>query len=113
MPKSLRYRYGLRSAHSTDPHGEFSAPIRDYSRSIGSVPIIPVNPRRSPDGAPELEPDRAERFKNRSGIERVNSHLEDGHGGRSIYVRGHAKVFLHLAFGILVIAVEQVFKLLE
>ena len=42
-----------------------------------------------------------------------NSHLEDGHGGRSIYVRGHAKVFLHLAFGILVIAVEQVFKLLE
>jgi hypothetical protein len=90
-----------------------AAPIRDYSRSIGSVPIIPVNPRRSPDGAPELEPDRAERFKNRSGIERVNSHLEDGHGGRSIYVRGHAKVFLHLAFGILVIAVEQVFKLLE
>ena len=90
-----------------------AAPIRDYSRSIGSVPIIPVNPRRSQDGAPELEPDRAERFKNRSGIERVNSHLEDGHGGRSIYVRGHAKVFLHLAFGILVIAVEQVFKLLE
>ena len=80
---------------------------------IGSVPIIPVNPRHSADGAPELEPDRAERFKNRSGIERVNSHLEDGHGGRSIYVRGHAKVSLHLAFGILVIAVEQVFKLLE
>lgn len=23
MPKSLRYRYGLRSAHSTDPHGVF------------------------------------------------------------------------------------------
>jgi len=27
--------------------------------------------------------------------------------------RGHAKVALHLAFGVLVIAVEQVFRLLE
>ena len=91
-----------------------AAPIRDYSRTIGSVPIIPANPRRLGVGnAPEFEPDRAERFKNRSAVERVNSHLEDGHGGRSVYVRGHGKVFLHLAFGVLVIAVEQVLKLLE
>ena len=94
--------------------GYDAAPVRDYSRSIGSVPIIPVNPRRLGAGnAPELEPDRAERFKNRSGVERVNSHLKDGHGGESVYVRGHGKVFLHLAFGVLVIAVEQVLKLLE
>ncbi len=57
--------------------------------------------------------DRARRFRNRSGVERVNGHLEDGHGGRSVYVRGHGKVFLHLAFGILAITVEQVLKLLE
>lgn len=94
--------------------GYDAAQIRDYSRAIGSVPIIPANPRRLGAGnAPELEPDRAERFKNRSAVERVNSHLEDGHGGRSVYVRGHGKVFLHLAFGVLVIAVEQVLKLLE
>jgi len=94
--------------------GYDAAPIRDYSRSMGSVPIIPVNPRRLGAGnAPEMEPDRAGRFKRRSGVERVNSHLEDGHGGRSVYVRGHAKVFLHLAFGVLVIAVEQVLRLLE
>ena len=37
----------------------------------------------------------------------------DVHGGRTVRVRGHAKVALHLAFGVLVIAVEQVFRLLE
>ena len=37
----------------------------------------------------------------------------DEHGGRTVRVRGHAKVALHLAFGVLVIAVEQVFRLLE
>ena len=35
------------------------------------------------------------------------------HGGRTVRVRGHAKVALHLAFGALVIAVGQVFRLLE
>ena len=39
--------------------------------------------------------------------------LDDEHGGRTVRVRGHAKVALHLAFGVLVIAVEQAFRLLE
>ena len=94
--------------------GYDAEPIRDFSRSLGSVPIIPVNPRRRGEGnGPEMEPDRAERFRKRSGVERFNSHLNDEHGGRTIRVRGHAKVALHLSFGVLVIAVEQAFRLLE
>ena len=31
----------------------------------------------------------------------------DAHGGRTVRVRGHAKVLLHLILGLLVIAVEQ------
>ena len=74
---------------------------------------IPVNPRRRGEGnGPEMEPDRAERFRKRSGVERFNSHLNDEHGGRTIRVRGHAKVALHLSFGVLVIAAEQILKLL-
>ena len=41
------------------------------------------------------------------------SHLHDEHGGRTVRVRGAVKVALHLAFGVLVIAVEQAFRLLE
>ena len=94
--------------------GYDAEPIREFSRSLGSVPIIPVNPRRLGAGnGPEMVPDRAERFRRRSGVERFNSHLNDEHGGRTIRVRGHAKVALHLAFGVLVIAVEQAFRLLE
>lgn len=47
------------------------------------------------------------RFRNRTGVERVYGHLHDAHGGRHVRVRGHAKVFLHLLLGLLVIAVEQ------
>ena len=94
--------------------GYDAEPNRDFSRRLGSVPIIPVNPRRRGEGnGLEMEPDRAERFRRRSGVERFNSHLNDEHGGRTIRVRGHAKVALHLSFGVLVIAVEQAFRLLE
>ena len=88
--------------------------IREFSESGNHVPIIDVNPRR---GTPKPD-DRGERrvripsaekvrFRNRSGVERVNGHLHDAHGGRTVRVRGHAKVLLHLMLGLLVIAVEQ------
>jgi hypothetical protein len=47
------------------------------------------------------------RYRARSGVERVNGHLHDAHGGRFVRVRGAKKVFLHLLLGLLVIAVEQ------
>ena len=33
--------------------------------------------------------------------------LKDSHGGCTVRVRGHEKVFLHLMFGILVIAAQK------
>lgn len=88
--------------------------IREFSESGNHVLIIDVNPRR---GTPKPD-DRGERrvripsaekvrFRNRSGVERVNGHLHDAHSGRTVKVRGHAKVLLHLMLGLLVIAVEQ------
>lgn len=91
-----------------------AAEIRDFSESNGHVPIIDANPRRGepkPDGRGErfvgIIPAEKVRFRNRSGVERVNGHLLDAHGGRTVRVRGHAKVLLHLMLGLLVIAVEQ------
>ena len=88
--------------------------IRDFSEANGHVAIIDSNPRRGepkPDGRGErfvrIVPAEKVRFRNRSGVERVNGHLHDAHGGRHVRVRGHAKVFLHLLLGLLVIAVEQ------
>ena len=54
MPKSLRHRYGLRSAHSTAPHGEFyieccaaicydihmKAPRQAFDKSLEAVHIF-------------------------------------------------------------------------
>ncbi len=88
--------------------------IREFSKSNNHVPIIDANPRRGapkPDGRGEraagIAPAEKIRFRNRSGVERVNGHLHDAHGGRTVRVRGHAKVLLLLMLGLLVIAVEQ------
>jgi hypothetical protein len=85
--------------------------LRQVSRDAGHVPLIDHNPR---GGAKiEFAPHEAERYKARSQAERVNSYLKDHHGGRSIWVKGHEKVYTHLMFGILVIAAEQILRLLQ
>ena len=43
-------------------------------------------------------------YKARSSAERVNSQLKDNHGGRTVRVRGAAKVLMHLVFGIVMTA---------
>ena len=45
---------------------------------------------------------------NRSTVERVNGRLKDEFGGRSVRVRGHAKVLCHLMFGIVALTVDQI-----
>ncbi len=51
------------------------------------------------------------RYNERSTVERVNGLLKDAYGGRHVRVRGHAKVFCHLMFGILVLTVDQLMRL--
>jgi len=97
--------------------------IRDHSRSLGHVPIIDVNPRRTPGLKKELAQEAKRqalvghrmaenvRYNGRSGAERVNAALKDNHGGKTVQVRGPEKVMCHLMFGILAITVSQILRL--
>ena len=60
----------------------------------------------------EFSPTEAVRYRERSAVERVNSHLHEQHGGRHVHVRGPVKVAAHLAFGLVVIAAEQMLRML-
>jgi len=85
-------------------------PIREMSTRLGHVALIDHNPRRGEKI--EFSPAEARRYNERTAVERVNSHLHDEHGGRHVRVRGPVKVAAHLAFGLLVIAAEQMLKML-
>ena len=88
-----------------------AAAIKAHSRAQGSVPIIDAN-KRNGTTPPPMEPDRARRYQARSSAERSNSDLKDNHGGRSVRVRGAAKVMTHLMFGIVVMTAEALIRLL-
>ena len=97
--------------------------IREFSKRLGHVPIIDVNPRRNTVLKADLERERRAaksighdspervRFRIRSSAERSNGRLKDEFGGRHVTVRGHAKVACHLMFGVLVLAVDQLMRL--
>jgi len=85
--------------------------IRQMSERLGHVALIDHNPRRGEKR--QFTPSEAVRYRQRSSAERVNSHLHDNHGGRHVRVRGGVKVAVHLSFGLLVIAAEQLLKLLS
>ena len=99
--------------------------IGDYSRLLGHVPIIDPNPRRNSELKAELRDEakaqsvagityaQRQRFKQRSTVERTNGRLKDEFGGRHLRVRGHAKAFCHLMFGILALTVDQLMRLLN
>ena len=100
-----------------------AAEIKAHSRSLGHVPIIDVNPRRDVALKQELAMEEKRkalvgyrlaediRYNERSGAERVNANLKDNHGGRTVQVRGPAKVMCHLMFGVMVIAATQIIRL--
>jgi hypothetical protein len=100
-----------------------AAEITAHSRGLGHVPIIDVNPRRDAALKQELALEEKRkalvgyrlaediRYNERSGAERVNANLKDNHGGRTVQVRGPAKVMCHLMFGVMVIAATQIIRL--
>lgn len=86
----------------------YDAPqIHAFSRALGHVPIIDPNPR----GGEKLPfaPAEAQRFKERSASERVNSLLKERYGGRWVRVRGAAKVMCHLMFGLVALTATALF----
>ena len=104
----------------------YDAPeIRAYSKSLGHVPIIDVNPRRNAALKQALQQEAQARrtvgqvyaedlrYRERSTVERVNGRLKDEFGARQIRVRGHPKVLCHLMFGILALTVNQLLRLLN
>ena len=84
--------------------------IREMSARLGHVALIDHNPRRGEKRV--FAPAEAVRYHERTSVERVHAHLHDNHGGRHVRVRGAAKVAAHLSFGLLVIAAEQLLRLL-
>jgi Transposase DDE domain/Transposase domain (DUF772) len=97
------------------------AEIRAKSVALGHIPIIDHKTRRGEKVAIEAEarakrtagyaPAEDVRYNQRSSAERVNSNLKDNCGGNTVRVRGAPKVFCHLMFGILVVTVEQLIRL--
>jgi hypothetical protein len=83
--------------------------IREFSRSLGHVPIIPFQKRGSQK--PELAPHEKARLRERTAVERVFSRLKDEYGAASVRVRGGAKVMAHLMFGILALTADQILRL--
>lgn len=98
--------------------------IHEQIRGLGHIPIIDAHPRRDASQKAELQAeakrqkllnyDYAEdvRYRERTTVERVNARLKDEFGGRTIRVRGNAKVMCHLMFGILALAADQILRLI-
>jgi hypothetical protein len=82
--------------------------IRQHSRSLGHVPII----EHQKHGAVKIElaPAQRERYKQRTAAERVLARLKEEFGGRTVRVRGWAKVMAHLMFGILALCADQILR---
>jgi hypothetical protein len=92
-----------------------------HSRAMNHVPIVdpahrgrktksefwPGPPRR------ELTWAEADRYRERTLVERVNGRLKDEFGGRQIRVRGARKVMAHLMFGVLALTVDQLLRLVR
>jgi hypothetical protein len=97
--------------------------LHEHSRSLGHIPIIDINPRRDQALKKELQAEQKRcrllgfrgaedlRYSERTTVERVNARLKDEFGGRTVRVRGHAKVMCHLMFGIVVLAADQILRL--
>ena len=89
----------------------YAAPeIEQVVRELGHVPIIDLHSSKKKRGL-EFDPPTARRYDERTVVERAYSRLKDEFGARFVRVRGHAKVHLHLMFGVLTLFADQLMKL--
>ena len=100
-------------------------PSTSTIRGLGHIPIIDTNPRRDQAQKAELQAEAQRRkllnynyaedvrYRERTTVERVNARLKDEFGGRTVRVRGHAKVMCHLMFGIVALAADQILRLIQ
>ena len=88
-----------------------AAQIMGYSRLMGHVPIIEPSGRNG--RARQMGPAEKARYRGRASVERAFSSLKDNYGGRSVRVRGAAKVTAHLMFGVVALTAACLVRLLE
>jgi len=86
--------------------------IKDHSRRLGHVPLIDSHTRRGAQKQ-QFAPHEAQRFKERTTIERVFARLKEEFGGRTVRVRGPAKVMTSLMFGIIALTADQILRLVS
>ena len=88
-----------------------AAQIMGYSRSMGHVPIIEPSGRNGK--ARRMDPAEKARYRERTSVERAFSNFKDNCGGRSVRVRGAAKVMAHLMFGVVALTAACLVRLIE
>jgi hypothetical protein len=84
--------------------------IRENSLALGHVPLIDGHTRRG-GVKPQFAPHEAQRYKERTTIERVFARLKEEFGARTVRVRGPAKVMTSLLFGIIALTADQLLRL--
>lgn len=84
--------------------------IKEKSVALGHVPIIDGHTRRG-GVKPQFAPHEAQRYKERTTIERVFARLKEEFGARMVRVRGPSKVMTSLMFGIIALTADQLLKL--
>jgi hypothetical protein len=124
LPLALLSQQRVESLYDLMDGAYDSKIIREASSQLGHVPIIPRNFKGSKQAKEEHSTEcrrrdvlhmtmpEDERFKERTAVERIFSRLKDEFGGRYVRVRGHAKVFAHLMFGLLALTADQLTRLL-
>jgi hypothetical protein len=85
--------------------------IRLKSLELGHVPLIDGHTKRG-GVKPQFAPHEAQRYKERSTIERVFARLKEEFGARMVRVRGPSKVMTSLLFGIIALTADQLLRLL-
>jgi hypothetical protein len=86
--------------------------IREKSLALGHVPLIDGHTRRGAE-KPEFAPHEAQRYKERTTVERVFARLKEEFGGRLVRVRGPAKVMTSLMFGLIALTADQLLRLVS
>jgi hypothetical protein len=124
IPLALTTAQRVTSLYDLSDSAYDAPPIHGQIRSLGHIPIIDVNPRRDADRKAELQAEAQRqkllnftyaedvRYRERTTVERVNARLKDEFGGRTVRVRGNAKVMCHLMFGVVALAADQILRLI-
>lgn len=109
VPLMLTTAERVTSLYDLMDTGYDATAVREKSRHLGHVPIIPFQKRGSQQV--QLAPHEKIRLQERTAVERVFSRLKDEYGATSVRVRGWAKVSTHLMFGILALTADQILRL--